>query len=222
MKISKKYIFLILLIIIPIVIISLLFFTKFKKDNSDNINYDEYDVVASITVDKTKVKPGDEIIVKLSIDKMPDDGYGIKGINARIGYDPAKLTIEKTVDAKGHQCDYIVPGDLGEDMGIRIGTAGVVTDVKAGYVPNINYFHKVIGIGTINDYSSNMLGVIVEIKFKVNEGATGNLGMFVYPQDNKFSGFNVIGVTIDERGQLVTDLDTSFYLKSNIEDIIIE
>lgn len=222
MKINKKYIFWALSIIVIILVIVILLFNMLKEDSKNNINYNNYDVVASVMADKTKVNPGDEITVKLSVDKMPDNGYGIKGINARIAYDPTKLTIEKTTDEYGFECDYIVPGDLGEDMSIRTGTAGVVTDVESGYVSGIDYAHKVIGIGTINDYTSNMTGVVVEIKFRVNEGATGNLGMFVYPQDSKYSGFNVVGVNIDEDGELVTDLNTSFYLISNIEDINIK
>ena len=106
-----------------------------EKWYDNQVEESEADIIASIMADKTEVKPGDELTVRLSIDKMPDNGLGIRGINARIAYDPTKLTIEQTIDEYGETCDYIVPGELGKDMNLRIGTAGVVTDVEAGYVP---------------------------------------------------------------------------------------
>lgn len=222
---KKKYLILSLIIVIIIVIIFIVAIALKNKNNeddsTDSVDYSNYDVVASIMADKTEVKPGDELTVRLSIDKMPDNGLGIRGINARIAYDPNKLTIEQTIDEYGETCDYIVPGELGKDMNLRIGTAGVVTDVEAGYVPNKDYAHKVIGIGVINDYSSRILGDVVEIKFRVNEGATGNLRMFVYPDDPKFSGFNVVGV-IRNNDIMVTDDTTTFYLNTNIEKIRVQ
>ena len=221
---KKKYLILslIILVIIIFVVVGVIFLiNKNDKNAVDDIDYSDYDVVASIMADKTEVSPGDELTVTLSIDKMPDNGLGIRGINARIAYDPTKLTIEQTIDEYGETCDYIVPGELGKDMNLRIGTAGVVTDVEAGYVPNKDYAHKVIGIGVINDYSSRILGDVVEIKFRVNEGATGNLRMFVYPDDPKFSGFNVVGV-IRNNDIMVTDDTTTFYLNTNIEKIRVQ
>ena len=221
---KKKYLILslIILVIIIFVVVGVIFLiNKNDKNAVDDIDYSDYDVVASIMADKTEVSPGDELTVTLSIDKMPDNGLGIRGINARIAYDPTKLTIEQTIDEYGETCDYIVPGELGKDMNLRIGTAGVVTDVEAGYVPNKDYAHKVIGIGVINDYSSRILGNVVEIKFKVNEGATGNLRMFIYPDEPKFSGFNVVGVV--KNGEImVTKEDTSYYLNTNIENVHIK
>ena len=198
---KKKYLILslIIIVIITFIVVGVIFLiNKNDKNAVDDIDYSEYDVVASIMADKTEVSPGDELTVTLSIDKMPDNGLGIRGINARIAYDPTKLTIEKTTDQFGFECDYIVPGNLGEDMAMHVGSAGIVTDVEAGYVPNKDYAHKVIGIGVINDYTSTILGKVVEIKFRVNEGATGNLRMFIYPDEPKFSGFNVVGVYIDD------------------------
>lgn len=221
---KKKYLILslIILVIIIFVVVGVIFLiNKNDKNAVDDIDYSDYDVVASIMADKTEVSPGDELTVTLSIDKMPDNGLGIRGINARIAYDPTKLTIEKTVDEYGESCDYIMPGELGEDMNLRLGTAGFVTDAEAGYVPNKDYAHKVIGIGVINDYSSRILGNVVEIKFKVNEGATGNLRMFIYPDEPKFSGFNVVGVV--KNGEImVTKEDTSYYLNTNIENVHIK
>ena len=222
---KKKYLILSLIIVIIIVIIFIVAIALKNKNNeddsTDSVDYSDYDVVASIMADKTEVSPGDELTVTLSIDKMPDNGLGIRGINARIAYDPTKLTIEKTVDEYGESCDYIMPGELGEDMNLRLGTAGFVTDAEAGYVPNKDYAHKVIGIGVINDYSSRILGNVVEIKFKVNEGATGNLRMFIYPDEPKFSGFNVVGVV--KNGEImVTKEDTSYYLNTNIENVHIK
>ena len=221
---KKKYLILslIILVIIIFVVVGVIFLiNKNDKNAVDDIDYSDYDVVASIMADKTEVSPGDELTVTLSIDKMPDNGLGIRGINARIAYDSTKLTIEKTVDEYGESCDYIMPGELGEDMNLRLGTAGFVTDAEAGYVPNKDYAHKVIGIGVINDYSSRILGNVVEIKFKVNEGATGNLRMFIYPDEPKFSGFNVVGVV--KNGEImVTKEDTSYYLNTNIENVHIK
>ncbi len=220
---KKKYLILSLIIVIIIVIIFIVAIALKNKNNeddsTDSVDYSNYDVVASIMADKTEVKPGDELTVRLSIDKMPDNGLGIRGINARIAYDPTKLTIEKTTDQFGFECDYIVPGNLGEDMAMHVGSAGIVTDVKAGYVPDKDYAHKVIGIGVINDYTSTILGKVVEIKFRVNEGATGNLRMFIYPNEPKFSGFNVVGVYIDEDGIMVSNLETTCYINSNIENV---
>lgn len=221
---KKKYLILslIIIVIITFIVVGVIFLiNKNDKNAVDDIDYSDYDVVASIMADKTEVSPGDELTVTLSIDKMPDNGLGIRGINARIAYDPTKLTIEKTVDEYGESCDYIMPGELGEDMNLRLGTAGFVTDAEAGYVPNKDYAHKVIGIGVINDYSSRILGNVVEIKFKVNEGATGNLRMFIYPDEPKFSGFNVVGVV--KNGEImVTKEDTSYYLNTNIENVHIK
>ncbi len=217
----KKKIFILVVVIIAIIITTIICIKLLNK-SGNNENYDKYDVIASIIADKTSVKPGDEITIKLSIEKMPDNGLGIKGINARIAYDPTKITIQQTEDDRGHICPYIVPGNLGEDMNIYLGTAGTVTDVEAGYISNINYDHKVIGIGVINDHSSTILGDVVEIKFTVNEGATGNLGMFVYPDDPMFSGFNVVGVELDENGNSITDAETSFYLNTNLEEVCVD
>ena len=219
---KKKYLILslIIIVIITFIVVGVIFLiNKNDKNAVDDIDYSEYDVVASIMADKTEVSPGDELTVTLSIDKMPDNGLGIRGINARIAYDPTKLTIEKTTDQFGFECDYIVPGNLGEDMAMHVGSAGIVTDVEAGYVPNKDYAHKVIGIGVINDYTSTILGKVVEIKFRVNEGATGNLRMFIYPNEPKFSGFNVVGVYIDEDGIMVSNLETTCYINSNIENV---
>ena len=219
---KKKYLILslIIIVIITFIVVGVIFLiNKNDKNAVDDIDYSEYDVVASIMADKTEVSPGDELTVTLSIDKMPDNGLGIRGINARIAYDPTKLTIEKTTDQFGFECDYIVPGNLGEDMAMHVGSAGIVTDVEAGYVPNKDYAHKVIGIGVINDYTSTILGKVVEIKFRVNEGATGNLRMFIYPDEPKFSGFNVVGVYIDDDGIMMSDLETTCYINSNIENV---
>ena len=219
---KKKYLILslIIIVIITFIVVGVIFLiNKNDKNAVDDIDYSEYDVVASIMADKTEVSPGDELTVTLSIDKMPDNGLGIRGINSRIAYDPTKLTIEKTTDQFGFECDYIVPGNLGEDMAMHVGSAGIVTDVEAGYVPNKDYAHKVIGIGVINDYTSTILGKVVEIKFRVNEGATGNLRMFIYPDEPKFSGFNVVGVYIDDDGIMMSDLETTCYINSNIENV---
>ena len=189
------------------------------------VEEDEADIVASMMADKTEVKPGDELTVTFRVDKMPDNGFGINCINARIAYDPTKLTILQTKDQFGFDCDYIVPGDLGDDLAIRLGSAGTVTDAEAGYVPNVDYAHKVIGIGSAITYTATNPGVVVEMKFRVNEGATGNLGMFMYPiRQNgeegldKYSGFNSAGV-YREGNLFLTDLDSTYYLNYNIDEV---
>ena len=194
-----------------------------EKWYDNQVEESEADIIASIMADKTEVRPGDEITVTFSVDKMPDNGLGLKAINARIAYDPTKLTILQTVDEYDYPCDYIVPGDLGEDMGLRLGTAGTVTDAEAGYVPGVDYAHKVIGIGKANEYPSKNPGTLLEIKFKVNEGATGNLGMFIYPIKPNgeegldiYSGFNAAGAYRNESGIFETNVEDTYYLNYNM------
>ena len=197
-----------------------------EKWYDNQVEESEADIIASIMADKTEVRPGDEITVTFSVDKMPDNGLGLKAINARIAYDPTKLTILQTVDEYDYPCDYIVPGDLGEDMGLRLGTAGTVTDAEAGYVPGVDYAHKVIGIGKANEYPSKNPGTLLEIKFKVNEGATGNLGMFIYPIKPNgeegldiYSGFNAAGAYRNESGIFETNVEDTYYLNYNIDEV---
>ena len=45
--------------------------------------------------------------------------------------------------------------------------------------------------------------------------------MFVYPDDPKFSGFNVVGVMRND-DIMVTDVTTTFYLNTNIEKVHIQ
>ena len=197
-----------------------------EKWYDNQVEESEADIIASIMADKTEVRPGDEITVTFNVDKMPDNGLGLKAINARIAYDPTKLTILQTVDEYDYPCDYIVPGDLGEDMGLRLGTAGTVTDTPANEVPNVDYAHKVIGISQANAYTSRNPGTLLEIKFRVNEGATGNLGMFIYPikpnnEDglDKFSGFNAAGAYRNESGIFETNVEDTYYLNYNIDEV---
>ena len=197
-----------------------------EKWYDNQVEESEADIIASIMADKTEVRPGDEITVTFNVDKMPDNGLGLKAINARIAYDPTKLTILQTVDEYDYPCDYIVPGDLGEDMGLRLGTAGTVTDTPANEVPNVDYAHKVIEISQANAYTSRNPGTLLEIKFRVNEGATGNLGMFIYPikpnnEDglDKFSGFNAAGAYRNESGIFETNVEDTYYLNYNIDEV---
>ena len=197
-----------------------------EKWYDNQVEESEADIIASIMADKTEVRPGDEITVTFNVDKMPDNGLGLKAINARIAYDPTKLTILQTVDEYDYPCDYIVPGDLGEDMGLRLGTAGTVTDTPANEVPNVDYAHKVIGISQANAYPSRNPGTLLEIKFRVNEGATGNLGMFIYPIKpngeeglDKFSGFNAAGAYRNESGIFETNVEDTYYLNYNIDEV---
>ena len=197
-----------------------------EKWYDNQVEESEADIIASIMADKTEVRPGDEITVTFNVDKMPDNGLGLKAINARIAYDPTKLTILQTVDEYDYPCDYIVPGDLGEDMGLRLGTAGTITDEVAGYVPGVDYDHKVIGIGKANEYPSRNPGTLLEIKFRVNEGATGNLGMFIYPIKpngeeglDKYSGFNAAGAYRNENGIFETNVEDTYYLNYNIDEV---
>ncbi len=183
----------------------------------NEVEKDEADIVASMTADKTEVKPGDVITVTFSIDKMPDNGLGMSSFNARIGYDPTKVTLNKTTDpTTNREYDYIVPGDLGEDMGLRLGYVAGVTDAEANVVEGVDYAHKVISMGTANLYPSINPGVLVQMQFTVNEGATGNLGMFVYPGGN---GFTALAMVENASGIIENDIDSTCYLDYNIDEI---
>ena len=198
-----------------------------EKWYDNQVEEDEADIVASIMADKTEVRPGDELTVTFKVDKMPDNNEGVKAINARIAYDPTKLTIQQTDDGRGHTVPYIVPGVLGDELGIELGTAGTVTDVEADKVPNVDYAHKLIGIGNAVATPAITLGTVVEIKFTVNEGATGNLGMFMYPIKpnteeglDKFSGFNAAGAIYDnDLNMYKTDLSSTYYLNYNVDEV---
>lgn len=198
-----------------------------EKWYDNQVEEDEADIVASIMADKTEVRPGDELTVTFKVDKMPDNNEGVKAINARIAYDPTKLTIQQTDDGRGHTVPYIVPGVLGDELGIELGTAGTVTDVEADKVPNVDYAHKLIGIGNAVATPAITLGTVVEIKFTVNEGATGNLGMFIYPIKSNndegldpYSGFNAAGATYNnELNMYETDLSSTYYLNYNVDEV---
>ena len=198
-----------------------------EKWYDNQVEEDEADIVASIMADKTEVRPGDELTVTFKVDKMPDNNEGVKAINARIAYDPTKLTIQQTDDGRGHTVPYIVPGVLGDELGIELGTAGTVTDVEADKVPNVDYAHKLIGIGNAVATPAITLGTVVEIKFTVNEGATGNLGMFIYPIKSNndegldpYSGFNAAGATYNnELNMYETDLSSTYHLNYNVDEV---
>ena len=82
MKKSLKFIVasFVLALAIPVIFVSNIFCTAYEN----TITEDNAQVIVSVNSDKTKIVSGEEFTVTFSLDKLPDNGYGLASLSLRM------------------------------------------------------------------------------------------------------------------------------------------
>ena len=174
------------------------------------------DVVCSFNANKTEVTAGDIIDVTITLDKLPDNGLGVCAFSSRIAFDPTKVEVlecgKDGVEGTGYK--YIMPGEAGRKLGLNFGSAGIIN------APGDDNM-KMLSMGCFGDSSDGVKdpGVVATIKFKVKEGAKGNLGLFLLKDDATNNGFSVAGAYINDLGEIRVDSFVTYYVNSNLSQV---
>lgn len=185
---------------------------------TNTVTEDEAETVVSYTVDKTTLAPGDEITLTISLDKLPSNGNGICALSNRIAYDSTKLDVVMCGDelAEGDEYIYLNVGEIGSKLKLALGDANILN------VPGSNVYKSVCFNCTGSASTpAKKEGIIAEVKFKVKDTASGNLDMFVLKNDTEYNGFDIAGVVVNSEGQKESERPSSFYVKTNMDEMVI-
>lgn len=183
--------------------------------NKAGVTEENAEVVMSYMLDNTTPQPGDIITLTITLDKLPSNGLGIRSISNRIGYDPEKLEPVGEVDEWGDYVPELIPGPVGTKLGLDSNSAAVIN------VPTSNYY-KCISFGCYNGTVYEP-GVVCQFKFIVKDNATiGKADLFILAENAPYAGFDLGGNTVNDKGQIVLQRPSSWYVISNMNELTIE
>ena len=182
---------------IPVIFVSNIFCAAYEN----TITEDNAQVIVSVNSNKTKVAPGEEFTVTFSLDKLPDNGYGLASLSLRMYYDASKVEVINITET-----------DLANEFKMAVGPSD--EDANGSEFSSARY----IVFGGANGGADAVCstGELFTVKFKVKENTTGDLKMYLGSTD----GFNAGAVTLNSDGNPVTDTNpVSKYLKSNLSEL---
>ncbi len=213
---NKKILALVIIILIVLTATIIVVSLNNKNEEKDKEANKPVDIIYSLVADKTEVKPGDTLEVKFTLDKLPDNGYGVGAMNIRIAFDSSKLTLEKTTNDFDETVDYIVPGVIGEEFGIGYDSPRVKeTENSSEMVISL-----AAAKSSVNAVKNT--GEIFTIKFKVNDDATGNVGLHIVKLEDGKYDFATSGVIKDELGRKGVDTNSTYDINTNVEQVTLQ
>lgn len=189
--------------------------TDMMYSNKPGVTEENAEVVMSYMLDNTTPQPGDVITLTITLDKLPSNGLGIRSLSNRIGYDPEKLEpmiVDNTPKA------YLIPGEVGTELGLSSKSAGLIN------VPTSNYYKCLsFGCAVSGDFAVTESGVFCKIRFKVKDDVTvGKVDLFILATQAPYAGFDLGGNKYDSNDNLVFNAISSWYVKTNMNELTIE
>lgn len=159
---------------------------------------DEADIVFNMEFDKTNLVAGDEFSVVYSLDKLPDNGYGVASANFRLIYDSTEV-----------ECLSIEEGPISKEFTIH----SAPDDTEFDEFENSR---QVVWAGASGGSDAVCeSGIIATIKFKVKEDIKSKkINMYLQGTN----GFNASGVKLNDQNRPVVDTSKKVYLKTNCTD----
>ena len=182
---------------IPVIFVSNIFCAAYEN----TITEDNAQVIVSVNSNKAKVAPGEEFTVTFSLDKLPDNGYGLASLSLRMYYDASKVDVINITET-----------DLANEFKMAVGPSD--EDANGSEFSSARY----IVFGGANGGADAVCstGELFTVKFKAKENTTGDLKMYLGSTD----GFNAGAVTLNSNGNPVTDKNpVTKYLKSNLDNL---
>ena len=199
MKKSLKFIIssFVLALAIPVIFVSNIFCAAYEN----TITEDNAQVIVSVNSDKTKIVSGEEFTVTFSLDKLPDNGYGLASLSLRMYYDASKVDVINITET-----------DLANEFKMAVGPSD--EDANGSEFSSARY----IVFGGANGGADAVCstGELFTVKFKAKENTYGNVKMYLESID----GFNAGAVILNSDGNPVTDKNpVPKYLKSNLDNL---
>ena len=199
MKKSLKFIVasFVLALAIPVIFVSNIFCAAYENTTTE----DNAQVIVSVNSDKTKIVSGEEFTVTFSLDKLPDNGYGLASLSLRMYYDASKVDVINITET-----------DLANEFKMAVGPSD--EDANGSEFSSARY----IVFGGANGGADAVCstGELFTVKFKAKENTYGNVKMYLESID----GFNAGAVILNSDGNPVTDKNpVPKYLKSNLSEL---
>ena len=183
--------------------------------NKPGVTEENAEVVMSYMLDNTTPQPGDVITLTITLDKLPSNGLGIRSISNRIAYDPENL--EPMIVGNTPKA-YLIPGDIGTELGLSSRSAGLINVPTSSYYKCLSF-----GCAVIGDLAVTEPGVVCQFKFTVKDNATiGKADLFILAENAPYAGFDLGGNTINDKGQLVLQRPSSWYVVSNMNELTVQ
>lgn len=177
-----------------------------RYENDSSVTEKNADIVCSLMADKTDVKPGDVVTVTFTLDKVP--AGGVVAINTRLLYDSTKLSLNKYND----RYNYVVPGEVAEALGYRVGKDAVADDPDVENAKVISY-----GMAEDVDFTCTETGTIMTYKFTVTDNASGKIDMYL--KSIAEGGLSLSSTKEGNDGMINVDTDVVTYLKTNLDEV---
>ncbi len=187
-----------------------------KYTNAEGATPENVDIVCTLTPDKTELAPGDKVSVTLSIDKLPDNGYGFRSINMGIAFDPNQLEIESEQDSFGRVSYDVEIGEVGEALELNERSPEVSKCATDSTLNQVRFGAAVEPADFVT-----LTGDIITLNFKVKDTASGDLRVFLMSDSTEDNGFAVAGVdvnVVDGKYEFRVDGDTTYYINDGLSD----
>lgn len=192
--------------------------TDMMYSNKVGVTEENAEVVMSYMLDNTTPQPGDVITLTITLDKLPSNGLGIRSISNRIGYDPEKIEPIGETDKWGFYVPELIPGSVGKELKLDSSSAAVINVPTSDYYKCISFGCAVSAFSAVTEP-----GVVCQFKFTVKDNATvGKADLFILAENAPYAGFDLGGNTINDKGQLVLQRPSSWYVVSNMNELTIE
>lgn len=189
--------------------------TDMMYSNKAGVTEENAEVVMSYMLDNTTPQPGDVITLTITLDKLPSNSLGIRAISNRVGFDPEQLEpmiVDDTPKA------YLIPCDIGKELGLGSRSAGLINVPTSDYYKCLSFGCAVTGSLAVTEP-----GIFCQIRFRVKDNATiGKADLFILAENAPYAGFDLGGNTINDKGQLVLQIPSSWYVVSNMNELTIE
>ena len=182
----------------------------------NSVSEDEAQIVMSLNSSSTNIKPGDKFTVTLNLDKIPSTGIG--GVSFKLAYDESKVVADSKV-GKGGIGNYpdCIPGPVGQALGMG----------NAAFNTSGGYKTIAVGMSKAGSDSPEFTGEVLSIQFTALDTIQpGTIEMFMVGNSideggssaDNVAGFTASGVKL-EGSTYVTDDTTTYYLKTNLDDL---
>jgi len=192
--------------------------TDMMYSNKAGVTEENAEVVMSYMLDNTTPQPGDVITLTITLDKLPSNGLGIRSISNRIGYDPEKLEPVTVETWYGEKVPELIPGTAGKQLRLDSDSAAIINVPTSNYYKCISY-----GCAVVGDLAVTEPGVVCQFKFIVKDNATiGKADLFILAENAPYAGFDLGGNTVNDKGQIVLQRPSSWYVISNMNELTIE
>lgn len=189
-----------------------------KYTNASGVTEDNADIVCSFGLNKTELAPGDEFEVSISLDKLPDNGLGIRSFNAAIAFDPTQVEIDSYEDEFEFTNYDVTIGEVGEALDLTTSSPAVRVCDTDSSLNQISF-----GAAVTPEKAVRISGNIMTLTFRVKDTASGNIKMFLLSDSVEDNGFSVTGVkkVMDPetgKNQFLVDGDVTYFVKDTMSE----